>query len=341
MPERNMTFAVIGLDHRHAYGMTGLLKQAGATLAGYLDAGEDNIVAGFQKRFPDARAITEKARILEDPNIQAVVIAAAPSERAALSIEAMRHGKDVMIDKPGCISLDELERIRACAAETGRIWSIDFSERFEVPAVTRASAMVADGRIGRVIQTLGIGPHRLNAATRPEWFFESSTYGGILTDIASHQIDQFLHFTGVTDPTITHASTANLGHPEYPGFEDFGEVNLSGEGARGYVRVDWFTPDALPNWGDGRLFLLGTEGYIELRKYVDPTGRTGTDHLILCNDNTLEYVDCSGDDLPYFGQFIDDVLDRTETAGSQSHTFRVMHLAIESQVKALAASGTP
>jgi predicted dehydrogenase len=218
--------------------------------------------------------------------------------------------------------------------ETGRIWSVDFSERFEVPSVTLAERFVREGAIGRVVQTVGLGPHRLNRATRPEWFFDRDAYGGILTDIGSHQIDQFLHFTGSQTAEIVHAAAENMAHPDDPGLQDFGEIVLRSDTGRGYVRVDWFTPDALPTWGDGRLTILGTEGYIELRKYVDVGGREGTDALILVNGTRSEAIDARDAGLPYFDRIIADVQDRTETAMPQSHAFTVMDLALRAQAVA-------
>lgn len=327
-------FAIIGLAHRHVYGMTENLLSAGGEIAGYALGSDQSIVNGFNKRFPEIVGESEKQAILENEDIDAVVIVAEPKFRAALAIEAMRHGKDVMVDKPGCLTLNELKDIQKCVAETGRIWSVNFSERFEVRAVTKATELVERGEIGEVVQTVGIGPHRLNAHSRPAWFFDSKNYGGILTDIASHQIDQFLHFTKKGDAKIVHASIDNVASAHYPNFEDFGELNLLSGKARGYVRVDWFTPDALPNWGDGRLFLLGNQGYIELRKYVDVAGKEGTDHLYLCNGDRMEYIDCSDQELPYFEAFLADVANRTETACGQEHTFTVSRLAIEAQTMA-------
>ena len=245
----------------------------------------------------------------------------------------MEAGKDVMSDKPGCTTPEQLAAIKATVAATGRIWSIDFSERFEVPAVTRAAELVAEGAIGKVVQTLGIGPHRLNRDTRPGWFFERDAYGGIITDIASHQIDQFLFFTGSTDAEVTLASVANYANPDDPGLQDFGEIALRSDRGHGYIRVDWYTPDALPTWGDGRLTILGTEGYIELRKYVD-VGCEGTDHLVLVNGTRCEKIDASDAGLPYFARLIDDIRNRTETAMTQAHVFKVCELALTAQAMA-------
>ena len=326
-----MKFAAIGIDHRHIFGMAANLMAEGAELGGWWTEGEPEPLEGFVKRFPDVPRVDHWQALLDDPSIDLIVISCIPRDRAAHAIAAMAAGKDVMTDKPGCTTMAQLDAIMAMQAKTGRIWSVDFSERFEVPAVTRAAELVAQGAIGRVVQTVGLGPHRLNRATRPDWFFDRAAYGGILTDIASHQIDQFLFFTGAKDAQITLASVANIAHPDDPGLQDFGEIALSAPEGRGYIRVDWFTPDALPTWGDGRLTILGTEGYIELRKYVDVGGRPGTDHLVLVNGDRCEMIDASDAGLPYFARIIADIRDRTETAMPQEHAFTVMRLALQAQ----------
>ena len=329
-----MKFAAIGIDHRHIFGMAANLMAEGAEFGGWWTEGEPEPLEGFVKRFPDVPRVDHWQALLDDPSIDLIVISCIPRDRAAHAIAAMAAGKDVMTDKPGCTTMAQLDAIMAMQAKTGRIWSVDFSERFEVPAVTRAAELVAQGAIGRVVQTVGLGPHRLNRATRPDWFFDRAAYGGILTDIASHQIDQFLFFTGAKDAQITLASVANIAHPDDPGLQDFGEIALSAPEGRGYIRVDWFTPDALPTWGDGRLTILGTEGYIELRKYVDVGGRPGTDHLVLVNGDRCEMIDASGAGLPYFARIIADIRDRTETAMPQAHAFTVMRLALQAQAMA-------
>jgi predicted dehydrogenase len=328
---RPLRIGIVGIDHRHIYGMATEMVKEGAELVCWWTDGTPATLDGFLKRFPDLPRLPTMGEVLARGDIDLILISSVPADRADQAIRAMRAGKDVMVDKPGCVDLDQLAAIKACVAETGRIWSIDFSERFEVPAVTRAAELVADGAIGRVIQTIGIGPHRLNLNTRPDWFYQRDRFGGILTDIASHQIDQFLFFTGSQDARVTLASTGNFGNPATPELQDFGQIALESPQGLGYIRVDWFTPEALPNWGDGRLMLLGTEGTIELRKYVDVGGAEGTDHLFLVNGTRCERMDCKDAGLPYFARLTDDIRNRTETAMPQAHAFKVMELAITAQ----------
>ncbi len=334
---KGLRMGVLGIDHRHIFTQIQHMQDVGAELAGWWSDGTPQTLAGFEKRFGDAPRVQDPAQLLDDPGIDLILIAAVPEDRAALSIRAMQAGKDVMSDKPGCTTPAQLEALRQTVKDTGRIWSIDFSERFEVEAVTRASELIAEGAIGRVVQTVGLGPHRLNRDTRPDWFFQRQRYGGILVDIASHQIDQFLHFTGADDAEISFASVANLAHPGDPGLQDFGQIALrakGGQGGEGYIRVDWFTPDALPSWGDGRLFITGTEGTLELRKYVDVAGRAGGDHLFLVNGTVCEHIDAGGAGLPYFRRLADDIRNRSETAMTQAHVFKVMELALAAQAMA-------
>lgn len=334
-----MRFAAVGLDHRHIHHMVGELLSAGATCVGYCpETSDGRVLEGFRERFPELPAVDRQA-LLDDASVDAIVCAAVPVDRAGIAIDAMRRGKDVMVDKPGVVSVAQLKAVQTVVAETGRIFSICFSERFVVPATIVAAKLIADGAIGRVVQTVGLGPHRLNAAIRPDWFFDPSTFGGILTDIASHQIDQFLFFTGSHDARVITSAVGCLGHPERPRFEDYGDLVLESDRARGFVRVDWFTADGLPTWGDGRLTILGTEGTIELRKYVDLDGRPGTDHVFLVDKAGVRHLDASREPLTYFRAFRRDVEDRTATAMSQEHVFTVCRLALDAQAGAHRLTG--
>jgi predicted dehydrogenase len=326
-------FAAIGLNHGHISGQVEAVLRGGGELVSFF-AKEPDLASAFSKRHPQAKLAGSEREILDDPSIHLVVSASIPNERAPLGIEVMRHGKDFMVDKPGMTTLEQLAEVRRVQKETRRIYSILYSERLENRASVKAGEMVKAGAIGQVIQTIGLGPHRMNPKTRPAWFFERERYGGILCDIGSHQFDQFLFFTGSTRAQVIAAQVGNVHHANDPGIEDFGDVMLSGNGGSGYIRVDWFTPGGLNTWGDGRLTILGTDGYIELRKYVDIAGRPGTDHLFLVDQKETRYVDCKDQKLPYGEQLVNDCLNRTETAMSQEHCFLAMELALQAEKQA-------
>ena len=334
----SIRFAVIGINHNHIYGQVECLLRGGAEFVCFC-APEDDLAAAFGAKHPNVPRVADRRRILEDPTIAMIVTAAIPAERAPLGIEAMRHGKDFMTDKPGMTSLEQLALARKVQAETGRIYSVCYSEHFETRSTVKAGELVKAGAIGKVVNTTGLGPHRLGLNPRPAWFFERERYGGIITDIASHQCEQFLFFADTLDVEVAAATVANRAHPQTPGLQDFGEFLLRGKDVTGYVRVDWFTPDGLPTWGDGRLTILGTEGYIELRKYVDIAGRPGKDHLFLVDGKGVQHIDCTEVDLPYGPALVQDVLNRTETAMGQAHCFKAMELALTAQ--AMAERGTP
>ena len=325
-----LRFGVIGLNHAHIYSQVAAAIGGGGELVTF-HAKEADLAEAFAKRHPQATRARDEREILEDPSLQLVVSASIPNERAPLGIAVMRHGKDFMVDKPGMTTLEQLAEVRRVQAETKRIYSVLYSERHENRATVRAGELVKAGAIGKVIQTVGLGPHRMTPKTRPAWFFERERYGGILCDIASHQFDQFLFFTGSTKADVLASQVGNIHHPQYPGLEDFGDVMLRGDGGSGYIRVDWFTPDGLQTWGDTRLTVLGTDGYIEVRKNVDITGRPGDNHLFLVDQKETRYIDTSDTALPYGERLVDDVLNRTETSMPQAHVFLVMELALKAE----------
>ncbi|WP_427896110.1 Gfo/Idh/MocA family protein [Kribbella sp. GL6] len=340
---QHVRFAAVGLDHSHIFGQVAGLIRAGAEFAGMAtDDPSAAVAVQLRERYPDVPFADTPDELIARDGIDVIVTAAVPDRRGPIAVAALRAGKDVVADKPGCTTLDQLAEIRRAVAETGRFWSVTFSERFEVPAAIKAGELVREGKIGTVVQTLGLGPHRIGdrahlagGAGRPDWFYDKARYGGILADIASHQVDQFLWFTGATTAEVVSSTVGNFGNPDDPGLQDFGEMLLRSEHAQGYIRVDWYTPAGLPTWGDGRLIILGTDGYIELRKYIDIEGREGGNHLFLANQEGTQYVDCSDVKTSYYEDLLHDVRERTTTAAPQEHTFEATRLALVAQENAV------
>ncbi|MGP5387672.1 Gfo/Idh/MocA family protein [Brachybacterium tyrofermentans] len=336
-------FAVMHLDHGHIGGMTQGLIGAGGTPKWVYDPQPERATA-FAEQFPGVKIAGSEEEILADDEVLLVAAAAVPADRAALGIRVMEAGKDYFTDKTPLTTLDQLAEAKAAVERTGRKYMVYYSERLHVEAAVLAGQYIDRGAIGEVIQVQGMGPHRMgDPSTRPDWFFERARYGGILTDIGSHNFEQMLTFTGSDDAEILSSSIGNFGHPDHPELDDYGDAHIAlSSGASGFVRVDWFTPAGLRTWGDGRTFILGTEGYMELRKYVDVTTDNGGGQVILVDGEGEHRIDATGKvGYPYFGELILDVLSRTDNAMTQDHAFKAVELALiaQEQARVLRAPG--
>ena len=325
-------FASAFLDHGHIYGQTNGLLDAGATLKYVYDPDPEKL-ARFVKAYPSVTAAQSFQQILDDPAVHLINGAAIPSERASIGLAVLESGKDYFTDKSPFTSLEQLSAVKEAVTRTGQKYAVYYAERLHNDAAWRAGELISKGAIGRVLQVLNLAPHRLAKHTRPDWFFDKQCYGGILTDIGSHQVEQFLTYAACSDATINFARVENFSHPDKPGLEDFGEMSLTGDnGASFYTRVDWYTPEGLRTWGDGRTFIVGSEGTIELRKYLDVAGQAPSSKLLLVNadgESVEECLDQTG--FPFFGQFILDCINRTENAMSQKHAFMAAQLSMQAQ----------
>ena len=340
---QSIRFAVCGMSHDHIYGMVGAVQRGGGVLVAAWGAEPDKLAA-FRKRYPDIKLVGSQQEILDDPTLQLILSSQVANERAPLGVRAMRAGKDFLSDKPGITTLDQLAEVRKTIAETHKIYAIMYSELLEVRAAIKAGELVQSGAIGRVIQTINIAPHQVQqglgsgdnggASARPEWFWNPEQYGGILTDIGSHQVDQFLFYTGSTEAEVVESQVANVNHPSRPLFQDFGDMVLRGNRGFGYVRLDWFTPDGLGTWGDGRLFILGTQGYIEVRKYTNVAVSKMGNNLFIVDHKQSRYIDCNQVDLPFGPQFVSDIIHRTHTAQDQAQCLLAAELVIKAQLAA-------
>ena len=346
-PEHHIRFSVCGMSHDHIYGMIDTLQRGGGELVAAWGAEPDKL-ANFTRRYPSVRRASAQDAILDDPTVQLILTSQIPNERAGIGIRAMKRGKDFLSDKPGVTTLQDLALIRQTIGETQQIYGIMYSERLSVPAAVYAGELIKQGAIGKVVQTINIAPHQIQqgvaggdaggASARPDWFWNEPQFGGILCDIGSHQIDQFLYYTGSTSAEVVAAQVANVRHPQRPRFQDFGDMMLRGNAGFGYVRLDWFTPDGLGSWGDGRLFVLGTDGYIEVRKYNNVAVSSRGDNLFIVDGKQARYIDCSNGPLPFGRQFVADIANRTHVAQDQTQCLLAAELSVKAQQNAVRRS---
>jgi predicted dehydrogenase len=303
--------SIVGANHVHVVELTQRLVAAGARVVA-LAPSDEGIGSWLASQYPDART--------DDPlgdDVDVVVTAAVPSERAQIAIDAMRAGKDVIADKPGVTTSAQLSAVREVQRESGRRYLVVFGERLGTPAMLRAERLVLDGRIGDVLHTVGLGPHTLNLEHRPAWFFEPECYGGILVDIGAHQVDQFLAFTGAGDAEVLAATVRS--HTEHPGLQVLGEMLLRApDGRTGYARVDYFTPKGLGAWGDTRFSVTATRGTLEARP-VDDT-------ITLVDRERVETMHCAGEPITWPVTFLGGGM-----PVGQEHVFAVHDICLRAQ----------
>jgi predicted dehydrogenase len=326
--------AAVGLDHGHIYGMCNGLVEAGAEISLVYDA-DPAKVDQFRRVFPDARPARSEDECLDDARVHLVASAAIPSKRGALGLRVMDRGKDFFSDKPPLTSLEQLRAARDAVARTRRKFAVYYSERLHVEAAVFADRLIAAGAVGNVLHVAGFGPHRLNASDRPPWFWDKRLSGGILCDLGCHQIEQFLHWTQAREATVAQARV-RAQYEGHPGFEESGDAMLAAEGgAQHYFLVHWHTPSGLSAWGDGRAFITGTDGSIELRKYLDVGRESAGDHVYLVDRKGEHHFSVHGKvGFPFFGRLLLDCLHRTETAMTQEHAFLAIELALRAQALA-------
>ncbi|MEA5051279.1 MAG: Gfo/Idh/MocA family oxidoreductase [Oscillospiraceae bacterium] len=329
-------FAAVGLSHGHIYAMCNGLREAGATLR-YVYERDAALLAAFLKRYPEAEAAQSVEQILADDRIRLVASADIPNLRAALGLRVMAAGKDFYADKPGMTTFSQLAEVRRAVPQTGRKYYVYFGERIHVESAVYAQRLIDEGKLGRVLQVTILAPHRLNRPARPDWFWDPAQSGEILNDIGSHQFEQFLSYTGAQSASVTASRYANYANPDHPAFQDYGDACLLADsGAAGYCRVDWFTPDGLGAWGDGRVFVMGEKATLEIRKYIDLANTNEGDHVLFTDaQGEHRYDVCGKVGFPFFGDFILDCINGTERSMTQAHVFEAMRLSLEAAEKAI------
>jgi predicted dehydrogenase len=287
---------------------------------------------------PGVPLARSEAEILENPEIQLICSGAIFGERGDLTVRAMRHGKDVFIDKPPMTTVAQLEAVERAVRETGRLWFVLFGERLQDRSSIKALELINGGVIGRVVNFIGLGPHRLLRPTRPDWFFVPEKYGGIINDIGIHQVEFFTHLGG-GQPKVVASRIGNFNNRDIPTFQDFGDATLTApNGIAGYIRVDWLSPEGLGTWGDIRNIFVGTNGYIELRKTidlaVDPKRFTGNQLFVTTRENAPQRITCNDVKVTLFEDVIRDIRERKNRAVPHEGSFAACRAALEAQARA-------
>ena len=310
-------FSVIGLNHGHINGQAKGLLDSGKWKLKHVFAEEDDLREAFVARFPDVTVAESVEQVLADEEVELIASASINAHRGPLAVQSLRAGKHFFVDKPCVTTLEQMEEIKKAVEETGLKWFAFFGEMLTHVGVKWVRQELEKGNLGEPVHFMGLGPHTLRINGRPDWMFNRELHGGILNDIASHQIAQFGYWM-MQDPIPQFSRVGNLHHPHKPEFEDFGDATLLGsKGATGYIRADWFTPEGLPAFGDIRQQLITTDAYVEHRKTIDigdPQGGRGGKLIVTRMNKGPEIIDLSKTPMTFFDDLTADVENGSETA---------------------------
>ncbi len=226
-----MNIAFAGFRHAHIYGLYTKAKETpGVRVVG---AWEEDAAARLEAR----KTVSEPFysgfdELLADPRVDAVAVGDYFGIRGERAIRALEAGKSVIADKPLCVSLAELERIRALALEKRLNVGCMLDLRYD-PAVRMARRLVREGRLGRVHAMGFTGQHPLDWGTRPMWYFEPGKHGGTINDIAIHGVDALRYITGLEFVRPVAARAWNAFAAEAPSFRDCAQFLAEFEGGAG------------------------------------------------------------------------------------------------------------
>jgi len=214
-----MNFLFYGFRHSHLISY--YKKAAGHADIRILAAVEDNAAAreeAAQKLGIDF-SLRSYEDWLNDPAVEVVAIGTAYGDRGHAVIQALKHGKHVLCDKPICTSLQELSQIRALAAEK-HVTVGCLLDLKHMPCILPAKRLLESGRLGKIHNISFTAQHGLNYGKRPAWYFEKGMHGGTVNDIAIHGIDILPYLTGQRLAMLDAARTWNAYANQHPHFND-------------------------------------------------------------------------------------------------------------------------
>lgn len=245
---QHVEYAVREVDQRPEFGLVGVSDESAAVARRY---GEPRGAAVF----------TDHREMLQSVKPEIVVASGIYGRRSAVIVDALDAGCHVVADKPLCTTVAGLEEIRSARRRARGSLTLLLDKRF-LPETVAALQLVESGALGTVVEVSSTGPHKLNPESRPAWFFDRSTYGGILSDLVTHDIDLALQFTRAASGTISGA-VAGL-FPGKPEFSLSGVATVRSPEQLMILEANWLTPAMSSVHGDYHMRVIGTEGVADL-----------------------------------------------------------------------------
>ncbi|MGQ9632259.1 MAG: Gfo/Idh/MocA family protein [bacterium] len=303
-----MKFGIIGCQHGHiAQFIDEMLAIPGTEFLGIVE--DDPWLAESLSRRYDV-PLLERREDLLNLGVELVGSSARNDLKADLICYCLGRGLHVMVDKPLVITLGDLGRVMSAVEGSRAQLGLMLTERFN-PPIAHLKNLIDRGELGRIVHFTILKPHKIVASTRPPWHFVKSQNGGIIADLAIHDVDLLRWYLGCEVKSF-HAYESQYTLLDKPAFSDNAEIFLIMEnGATAFLRPDWLMPDAYPTWGDGRIFCVGTEGCAEIRTTGDPFAGTPGELIVTTNKSAPRKITPD----PVGRNLAQDFIDRIEGRG--------------------------
>lgn len=278
-----LRIAAVGLEHDEIYRVLDRVRRHDrAELVAIAErSGRLRMAAAGRYRVPVFPRLTP---LLAETAVDAVIVATANGDKAAVIEEAMRAGKHVIAHAPLAVSIEQFDAVTQAQAASGTALFALHPLQF-TPTHVLLQELIARGQLGAISQVVIVNSQKVAATPRTQAFFDTHTHGGILTSLAIHDLDVLRRLGG--NLIVTEANTQCHGATEHPDFEDAGLVHCTfADGGEGVVACNWLVPDASEPFQE--LTIIGTEGaaWISGGKLQAMAGG----HVPLVPDETASHV---------------------------------------------------
>jgi predicted dehydrogenase len=251
--------AIIGVAHPHVEYVLEELKRSDRKDYTLLGVQDSDVELAHHYAAPFGAPVFAQVNeiLAERPDV--AVIAGRYAERGTEAAAALRAGAHIIADKPLCTSLEQLNEVEQAVRVSGRSVTLLLEKR-GYPETLAAHEFIQTGGLGEIVGITSVGPHKLNPNTRPEWFFRRDEYGGIIGDLAVHDLDTALLFAPAQSAQVRGWVRAVAPN----GFAHYGVASVITPTTVISAEVSWLTPQASDVHGDYRMRVVGTRGTLEI-----------------------------------------------------------------------------
>jgi len=242
-----------GMGSHHARKVRGE-RRGKFDVIGVFDIREERQQAAREKGF---EAFESREALLNDPRIELVVVATPNDLHKEIVIDALRHGKNVICEKPVTMTTPDLEDMIAVAKESGKLFTVHQNRRWD-PDYRTIKQIAESNTLGHVFH-LESRVHG-SRGIPGDWRNQKEHGGGMLLDWGIHMLDQMLQLMGPRRLVRLYAQLTNVTNENC---DDGFRVFCTFEGGTDWL-VEVLTSNfiSLPRW-----YVLGENGSAIVRDW--------------------------------------------------------------------------